>query len=213
MTANEAARPAARPIITGSIPCFNTSLRISWAVAPSAIRMPVSCMRRFTEWAITSVAFDGCYAPLISVQAGLIVCFAPFEITSSTVVTVKVTGQSSNTVRLGVSASAPYVIAIANQDNSINSATNPTAQGSIITLYLTGLGLTAPLSQDGSVNSFPLPVPVAPVSVYIGGNQVLPQFVAVADGLVAGITQVNLQIPVATYPSNPVNVSINGALA
>ena len=50
----------------------------------------------------TSVSFDGYIAPLISVQDGLIVCFAPFEITGSAEVTVTVDGQKSNQVRVGV---------------------------------------------------------------------------------------------------------------
>jgi uncharacterized protein (TIGR03437 family) len=80
-------------------------------------------------------------------------------------------------------------------------------------IYVTGLGLTSPLSQDGSVSAPPLPVPVSPVMPYLDSNPVLAQFVAAAAGLVAGITQVNLQIPVATYSSNPVNVVVNGAFA
>jgi uncharacterized protein (TIGR03437 family) len=95
----------------------------------------------------------------------------------------------------------------------MNSASHPAPQGSTVMIYVTGLGLTSPLSQDGSVSAPPLPVPVTPVSASIGTNQVQPQFVAAAAGLVAGITQVNLPIPVAPYGSNPVNVYVNSALA
>jgi uncharacterized protein (TIGR03437 family) len=161
----------------------------------------------------TSVTFGNYFAPLISIQDGLIVCFAPFEITGTTKLTVNVDGQSSNSVLVGVSPSAPYVLAIVNQDGTTNSANHPAPQGSVITFYVTGLGLTSPLSQDGSVSMPPLPVPVAPVSAYINGNPVLPQFAGAAYGLVAGITQVNVQIPVATYPSNPVNANIGQAPA
>jgi uncharacterized protein (TIGR03437 family) len=160
----------------------------------------------------TSVAFDGYIAPLISVQDGLIVAFAPFEISATSEVTVTVDGQKSNSVRVAVTPVAPYFLAITNQDGTANSATHPAPQGSVVTFYLTGLGLTFPLSQDGSVSAAPLPVPVTPVTAYIDENQVQPQFVGAADGLVAGITQVNLQVPVATYSSNPVNVSIAAAV-
>jgi uncharacterized protein (TIGR03437 family) len=160
----------------------------------------------------TSVAFDGYIAPLISVQDNLIVCFAPFEITGSSEVTVTVDGQKSNSVRVGVSASVPYVLSIVNQDGSVNSAAHPAAQGSEVTFYVTGLGLTSPLSQDGSVSAPPLPVPVGSISPYIGNQQVQPDFAAAADGLVAGITQINVRVPVATYQP-PVYGSINGAFA
>jgi uncharacterized protein (TIGR03437 family) len=159
----------------------------------------------------TSVLFDGYLAPLITVQDGKVVCFTPFEITGSTVVTVKVNGQTSNTVRVRVSPTAPYILTIAHQDGSINSATHPAPQDSVLTFYVTGLGLTSPLSQDGSVSARPLPVPVAAVPAYIGGNPVEPQFVAAAYGLVAGITQVNVEVPVATYSLNPVSVFVGGA--
>jgi uncharacterized protein (TIGR03437 family) len=159
----------------------------------------------------TSVSFNGYWAPIISVQSDLVVCFAPFEISGSTEVSVNVNGQSSNSVRMLASASAPYILEIINQDGSVNSASHPAPQGSVLTLYVTGLGVTFPLSQDGSVSAPPLPVPVASVSASVNGNQVLPQFVGAADGLVAGITQINLQIPVATYSSNLVGVAINDA--
>jgi uncharacterized protein (TIGR03437 family) len=161
----------------------------------------------------TSVSFDGYIAPIISVQDSLIVCFAPFEINNSAEVTVTVDGQKSNSVRVGVAESVPYILSIVNQDGTVNSADHPVAQGSEVTFYVTGLGLTSPLSQDGSVSASPLPVPVASVSVYISQMQVQPQFVAAAYGLVAGITQINVQIPAGTYPANPNSASINGALA
>jgi uncharacterized protein (TIGR03437 family) len=160
----------------------------------------------------TSVAFDGYYAPLLSVQNGLIVCVAPFEITTSTVVTVKVGGQSSNSLRIPVSSVAPYVITIVNRDGTINSAGHPAPQGSVMTFYMTGLGLTSPLSQDGSVNALPLPAPVAQVLAFIGSDQVQPEFAGAAPGAVAGIVQVNVQAPVDSYPSNPVTARIGGAL-
>ena len=59
----------------------------------------------------------------------------------------------------------------------------------------------------------PLPVPVVTVTVDINGNRVQPQFAGAADGMIAGLTQVNVQIPVATYLSNPVSASINSAPA
>ena len=161
----------------------------------------------------TSVSFNGYSAPLISVQAGLIECVAPFEISGATLVTVNVDGQSSNSMLIAVAASAPYILEVINQDGTVNSANHPAPQGSVVTFYMTGFGLTSPLSQDGSVSAPPLPVPVASISASINQNPILPQFVAAADGMVAGITQINIQIPVAAYSSNMVGADINGAVA
>jgi uncharacterized protein (TIGR03437 family) len=116
-------------------------------------------------------------------------------------------------VLVGVAPSAPYFLSVINQDGSMNSADHPAPQGSVLTLYLTGLGLTSPLSQDGSVSAPPLAVPAAGVTAYFNNNPVQPQFAAAAAGLVAGITQVNLQVPVATYSANPVGLTVNGAVA
>jgi len=54
LTAIDAASPTARPIASGSIPCLSTSSRISRAVAPTAMRIPISCVRRLTECAISA---------------------------------------------------------------------------------------------------------------------------------------------------------------
>jgi uncharacterized protein (TIGR03437 family) len=158
-----------------------------------------------------SVLFNGYSAPIISVQSGLIVCFTPFEISGLTAVSVTMNGQTSNSVRIGAVAGAPYILEVINQDGSLNSDSHPAPQGSVLTFYVTGLGLTFPLSQDGSVSAMPLPVPVASITAYLDGNQVQPQFVGAADGLIAGITQINVQIPVAAYSSNMVSVSLNQA--
>jgi uncharacterized protein (TIGR03437 family) len=159
----------------------------------------------------TSVSFNGYSAPLISVQAGLIECVAPFEISGPALITVNVGGQESNSMLVSVGASVPYILETLNQDGTMNSASHPAPQGSVVTFYVTGLGLTVPLSQDGSVSAPPLPVPAASISTYINLNPVVPQFVAAADGLVAGITQINVQIPVATYSSNIASANIANA--
>ncbi len=163
----------------------------------------------------TSVSFGNYFAPIISIQEGLIVCVAPFEITGTTRLTVNVDGQSSNSVLVGVSLSAAYVLSIVNQDGTMNSANHPAPQGSVVAFYVTGLGVTSPLSQDGSVNVPPLPVPAAPVSVFIPERRVrcCRSSPARPTEWWPGITQVNVQIPVGTYPSNPVNAYIGQAPA
>jgi uncharacterized protein (TIGR03437 family) len=104
-------------------------------------------------------------------------------------------------------------LSIVNQDGSANSASHPAPPGSIIGVYVTGLGVTTPLSQDGSISAPPLPVPAMPVFASVNDNQVPVQSATAAPGLVAGITQVNLQIPMATYPSPPIYINVNGSSA
>jgi uncharacterized protein (TIGR03437 family) len=169
----------------------------------------------------TSVLFDGIPAPLISVQASSIICFVPFEVGSTTQVTVLLAnGQKSNSVRAGVTATSPQILTVVNQDGSLNSASNPAKFGSVIVLYVTGLGQTTPPSVDGLVNSTPLPVPNVPVSVYLTGNpsSSVPQAVMSAAGMVAGITQVNVALPASLPPglsagAKAITVSIVAAQA
>jgi uncharacterized protein (TIGR03437 family) len=159
----------------------------------------------------TSVFFDDIPAPLVSVGETAIQCFAPFEISGTTGVTVVSNSQKSNAVRMGVNSSAPEILSITNQDGTQNSPTNPAQGGETIVIYASGLGETSPLSVDGLVNSAPLPVPLAAVTVYLPGRFVQPQFVGAAPGMIAGIVQVNVQLPVMNYSSNTLSVGLNTA--
>ena len=162
----------------------------------------------------TIVYFDDIPAALISVQASAIVCYVPFETGPTPELTVFENGQRSNAVQIGVTASAPQILKVVNQDGSLNSAAKPAQVGSVIMLFVSGLGETNPLSADGLVNSPPLAVPLVPVMVYLPGLQIVPQFVGAAPGMIAGITQVNVPIPAAlgTTPAAS-GISVNSASA
>ena len=165
----------------------------------------------------TVVFFDNVPAPLLTVEASSIMCFVPFEVVSTTKITVSSNGQMSNTVLTGIVTSSPQVLSVLNQDGSVNSANHPAKAGSVIMLYVSGLGQMNPPGDDGLVNASPLPVPLAPVTVYFPTtpSAVTPQFVGAAAGLIAGITQVNAQVP-ASIPlsgTTPIRISINGSTA
>ncbi len=135
----------------------------------STERLPVTL-------ANTTVYFEEIPSPLISVNAMAIQCFAPFEITRTTNVTVESNGQKSNTFRFGVAISNPQILSIANQDGTLNSVAHPAPPGSVVVLYASGLGETAPLSVDGLENSAPLAVPLTAVTVNLPNATVKPQF-------------------------------------
>jgi uncharacterized protein (TIGR03437 family) len=88
-----------------------------------------------------------------------------------------------------------------NEDYSVNSASNPAAAGSIMTLYMSGVGQSSPPSQDGQVNAAPLAGVAMPVQVEWIANDpnqptILPvTFAGLAPGLAAGIFQVNFVAP------------------
>jgi uncharacterized protein (TIGR03437 family) len=90
--------------------------------------------------------------------------------------------------------------AIRNQDYSVNLPGTPAAKGSVISVYMTGEGFTAGAS-DGAIATGLLS-PVLPISATIGGIPVTPLYAGTAPGIVTGIMQVNLQIPL-NAPSGP----------
>jgi uncharacterized protein (TIGR03437 family) len=98
--------------------------------------------------------------------------------------------------------------AINAKDGAINGAAHPAKAGDFVSLYITGAGQTSPGGTDGLINSVPLPLPVAPVTVTIGGQNATVNFAGGAPGLVAGVIQVNAQIPTGTPAGNAVPVVV-----
>jgi uncharacterized protein (TIGR03437 family) len=143
------------------------------------------------------VTFNGIPAELVSVQANQIVCFVPFALDGATSANVQVTygGAASNLYSIGVVAQNPDLVAVANQDGSLNSETNPAAINSIATIYLTGLGQTMPPSVDGALNTTPLLAPRLTPTITVNGRIEQPAFLGAAVGQVAGVMQVNLFVP------------------
>ena len=93
-----------------------------------------------------------------------------------------------------------------NQDGTINSESNPAAPGSIVTVWATGTGVSAPGAQpDGQIIPSPigpLLTPQLPVSVLDAtdserGNQDSLEvlYAGDANGMVQGVTQVNFRLP------------------
>jgi len=92
----------------------------------------------------------------------------------------------------------------------LNTSTTPARVGDIISLYLTGEGLAAPTGMDGKPASPHLLKPVIPVTVMIGGTTADVPYAGGAPGLVAGVMQINAQIPavIQTGSAVPVVVTI-----
>jgi uncharacterized protein (TIGR03437 family) len=101
--------------------------------------------------------------------------------------------------------------AAVNQNGTINSSAAPARLGSIISVYMTGEGQTNPAGVDGKPAAQPLPQPLLPVSATMAGQQVSVAYAGGAPGNVAGLMQVNLQIPsnlVQTVAAGPISVPV-----
>ena len=85
--------------------------------------------------------------------------------------------------------------AAVNQDGSINGPASPAPEGTVISLYLTGEGLTTPSGVDGRIATVPAPAPVLGVTATLAGQPAVVTYAGGAPELVAGVMQVNVQIP------------------
>jgi hypothetical protein len=147
------------------------------------------------------VLFNGTAAPMIYASSTQVSAVVPYEMApaASPSVWIKYAGQASN------------------QDNSVNGPGNRAAKGSIVQVYLTGEGQTSPPSVTGAITTATLPAPqVTPapllaVGVTVNGQPALYVYAGEAPGLVAGMMQINVQIPV-NAPSGdlPILVSVGG---
>jgi uncharacterized protein (TIGR03437 family) len=96
--------------------------------------------------------------------------------------------------------------AIENQDFSINGTNNPAARGSVVSIYMTGEGITSPASVTGQL-AVSLNKPVLSVTATINGVSAPVQYAGSAPGEVYGVMQVNVLIP-TTLPTGTLPIVI-----
>ena len=161
------------------------------------------------------VDFDGMPAPILYSDQGQINTVVPFGVKPQrafTIVSVRNGTQIVGPLKLPIGAASPGLFGISgteqlaalNQDGSVNSSTNPAARGSTITVFMTGAGAYDLEIGDGELGPMlaPFPAPILGVgaSVYskgefVPGRPARVLFAGQPPGLVAGVVQVNLQIP------------------
>ena len=159
-----------------------------------------------TDLAGTSVVFNGTPGPVLYTSPKQIAAVVPYSVSGTSAhIDVEYEGLSSASIDVKLAPAAPafftehsagtgQAVAI-NQDGSLNSSTHPASAGSIVTLYATGGGQTSPAGVDGKPGRNPLPRPVLPVVVTIGGSIAKVNFAGGAPNLVAGVMQINVEIP------------------
>ena len=177
-----------------------------------------------TELSGTRVLFDGQAAPLIYVSATQVSAIVPYALAgkATTRLQIAYNGNQSTPIVLQVADTAPGIFtadssgkgqgAILNQDTSLNSPKTPATRGSIVVLYATGEGQTAPPGVDGKIARGTLPKPGLSVSARVGGIEAEVLYAGAAPGLVAGVLQVNLRIPmdVAASDEIPMVLAVGG---
>lgn len=166
------------------------------------------------------VLFDSVAAALFFVRGDQINVQVPYGVAGrpSTNIAVIVNDRLSNALSVPVAASAPGLfmlndgtsrIVAQNQDDSINSTSNPARRGEVVVLYATGEGLTNPPARDGGLAAGrePLQRPVLPVEVRFGNAAGEILFAGSAPGF-AGLLQVNVRITTGSLTGDAVPVQL-----
>jgi uncharacterized protein (TIGR03437 family) len=170
------------------------------------------------------ILFDGTPAPLVYVSATQSAGIVPYEVKSSTQITVQYNSQTSAALSVPVKPSVPGIFtfnssgtgaAVFNQNFSANSASNPAAKGSVVFFYGTGEGQTNPPGVDGKIaGAGSLAVPVLTCSATVGALPATTLYCGSVPGVVEGEFQMNLQLSSAV-PSGaqPLVVTVGTAQA
>jgi uncharacterized protein (TIGR03437 family) len=180
-----------------------------------------------TTLGTTTVMFNGVAAPLIYVSANQINAIVPYEVAGSATANVVVSnnGATSAAFLVNVTTASPAIFtfgqngtgqgAILNQDLSVNGPANPAARGSVIAIYGTGEGMVTPAVLTGSVTTTtpPIPKPILPVTVSIGGVPAVVNYGGEAPALVAGVLQVNAVVPANVAVGNQTLIVSVGGIA
>ena len=187
-----------------------------------------------------AITFDGTPAPLLYASSGQVNLVTPGSLAgeSTTQICAVVNSVATNCISMPVAQAAPQIFtagppassqtpvpnvayaAALNEDGSVNSQQNPAAGGSIVSLFVTGLGAVTPAVADGAVTPIPIPVQDLEIQAAACAYQFFDScaFLAFQPAIYAGpaplevegLGQVNLQLPIGSYP---VIVALNVALS
>ncbi|MEO7145925.1 MAG: hypothetical protein ABI165_20725 [Bryobacteraceae bacterium] len=170
------------------------------------------------------ILVNGTPAPLLYVSPNQINFQVPMATPAPGQADIQVMSQSTgqiygdSPIQMNTSAPAFFTvngqgtgqIAAINQDNTLNSASNPAPRGSVIALYGTGQGFLSGAPADGNPADGAVPDGV-PIQVIINGPGFVDpsniQYFGLAPGFV-GVWQLNVTIPANVPPGNQILVAI-----
>jgi uncharacterized protein (TIGR03437 family) len=156
----------------------------------------------------TRIYFDNVAAPMIYAASGALSCVVPYAVKTSTQVQVEYNGVKGSTLTVPVVDSVPGIFSL-NQsgtgqgailnwpDYTVNGASNRVAAGGSIMAYATGEGNTD-IAIDGQrvplTGPYPKPL-LGPWTATVGGKPATVTYYGSAPDNIAGLFQVNAQIP------------------
>jgi uncharacterized protein (TIGR03437 family) len=165
-----------------------------------------------------SVSIDGYYGPMLYADSGQINFQVPFEAQagSATLLVRSPLGMSLE-YPLTIAAAAPGIFQLdgnravaTDAAGTLLTAAHPAAAGSVIVVFLTGIGglTNTPLDGAGAPLS-PLAEATLSAAATIGGANAPIQFLGLTPYYV-GLAQANLQVPQLAAGDYPVVITVNG---
>jgi uncharacterized protein (TIGR03437 family) len=169
----------------------------------------------------TMVLFDGLPAPLMHTRSDQVGAIVPFGVSGKTNVEMLVVykGKTSALILLPVVAAAPSLFtldasgtgqaAVLNENLTLNGPANPARIGSVIVLYGTGMGLfKGKANIDGEIVGASPPAPQLPIFARVGGVSTDIVYVGGAPGIVNGVFQMNVHVPLGAPTGTKVPIQI-----
>jgi uncharacterized protein (TIGR03437 family) len=142
------------------------------------------------------VVIGGIPAPLLYVSAGQINAVVPMELTLQSASAVQIFSSnltSTPLFPLWIDTSDGEIFpGVLNQNGSLNSQTNPAKLGSVVFFYATGFQTWFPNLADGQIATQAQSVFCPTGSCLASEGAIL--YEGAAPGIVAGVTQINLQL-------------------
>ena len=146
----------------------------------------------------TTVQINGQNAPVIAASAFQVNAEIPVQVSPGAATLAVNAGGNTAQQTITLNAVAPAIFstsvgqaAITNQDNTLNTPSNPASRTKAIVIYCTGLGAVTAAGGLSRAN--------ATVSVVIGGTEIPAAFAGLTPGFV-GLYQVNVILPAALPP-------------
>jgi len=163
-------------------------------------------------------------APLLYAGPNQINAVVPFEVASvaSTTIQVVTASGGSESFPMSVASAVPELISevtdgvvsviALNQDGSLNFYNNPALAGSVVVFYAFGAGALSPPLQDAAIAGDSLSYAANPVSILLNGVPLKILYAGSAPGIVAGVMQINAQLPTTGIMSadNVAAIQVNG---
>jgi uncharacterized protein (TIGR03437 family) len=167
--------------------------------------------------AFPAITVNGLPAPILSATSSQVNLQIPFEVSpGAAIVNLVENGSVAGTTTIQVQSVAPGLFvqsngnaAVLNQDESVNSSSQPAAVGTIIAAFLTGLGPVQPALATGATAPLnPLSRTTDTVTATLGGMAAIVEFAGLAPGY-AGLYQVNVLAPQVASGQQPLQISVN----